>query len=247
MRVQRRAGLTVRGKALPHHHGGLAPGLFDVADPDAVPVEDVAFAEFVTDALLDERAVRADRLLGVDDDWQLLQLVAHVLEGVESLVLGVSDDRGELLALVHHLVDGEGEVVAHQEVLHHVAPRFDLADDVGAGEHGMHARLPERRRRVDGEQPGVRHRAAQDLGVEHAGQLDVVDEARGTGEQRQVLAARDGLPDELGLALGCGPRVRSLGCLGHLAPWRVVTGEVTRSGTRSRRVTCAARPRCRGS
>ena len=56
---------------------------------------------------------------------------------------------------------------------------------------GDHAFTRARRRRVNAPDAGVRHRAAQQRGVQHPGQFDVVDEQGLAGEQAPVLVAPD--------------------------------------------------------
>ena len=60
---------------------------------------------------------------------------------------------------------------------------------VGEREHRMNAGNSPRLRRVDRAQPRMRDRAAQHRHMQHAGQRYVVDEARGTAQQRHILDA----------------------------------------------------------
>src|ERR1019366_10647383 len=61
----------------------------------------------------------------------------------------------------------------------------------------------ERRFRVDGLDAGGGVRAAQDAGVMHAGQLDVIDVGGGACDEARVLFAADPLADQ-GLCFGDG-------------------------------------------
>ena len=56
--------------------------------------------------------------------------------------------------------------------------------------------------------PGMRDLAAQERGVQHARQLDVVDEQRLSGQKLAVLVALDRFAESAG-GHDCQPRIRS--------------------------------------
>ncbi len=120
------------------------------------------------DAVLDQRRIRRERLLERAHDRQLLVLDHDLPDGRLRGRLVHGRDRGHRLAREPDPVDGHDG-----PVLDGVAPvRVDV-QDVRAREHGDDARHRERRRGVDGHDPGVGHRAAQHLAVEHPGHAHV--------------------------------------------------------------------------
>jgi hypothetical protein len=96
----------------------------------------------------------------------------------------VGDDDAHLLALEPHLVrrqHGLG-VVGERRHPGEVALGHHLA-----GEHQPDARDLPRLAGVDARDAGVRERAAEDLHVQHAGQVDVVDVVAATPDEPAVL------------------------------------------------------------
>ena len=132
----------------------------------------------------DHRRVGRRRLLRVDDRGQRLVLDVDRLAPVLGDVRVVGDDDAHLLALEAHLVGGEHGLGVVGERRHpgEVALGHHLA-----GEHQPDARDLPGLRRVDGDDAGVRQRAAQDLHVQHAGQVDVVDVVAATAHEPRVL------------------------------------------------------------
>ena len=70
-------------------------------------------------------------------------------------------------------------------------PGLPIVAEIVRGIDGDHAFALARRRHVDAPDAGMRDLAAQECRVQHAGQLDVVDEQRLAGEQAAVLVALD--------------------------------------------------------
>jgi hypothetical protein len=124
-----------------------------------------------------ERAGGLELLMHVHVRARGLDLVEH---GGKLLVLG-HDQLGRFLghvrvgrehdrhrlADVMHLIDGEDRLVVKRRTV--IGIGYDLAD-VGGGEHAVHAGDRARRAGIDRADAPVRHRAAEDLTSEHAGQ-----------------------------------------------------------------------------
>jgi hypothetical protein len=197
VRIECHRRLAVRAKPLSHDDCGGRFRLARVADADPVAVEDVAGAELVADALLDQRRVGGDRGFRVGQHGQPFVGDADRLDRVLGLVAGVGDDRGDLLPLEDDLVRRQREVIADQQVLHQVAPGLDAAHDVAGGQRRVHAGHGGGIGHIDIDQAGVRPVAAQDPAVQHARQPDIVDEPGRAGEKSQILLPRNGLADEL--------------------------------------------------
>jgi len=66
---------------------------------------------------------------------------------------------------------------------------------VGSGQDGEHARHRRRVRDVEPQDPRMRMGRAQEVGVRHAGRLQIVDKAPAAGHQPLVLDARHRLTD----------------------------------------------------
>ncbi len=141
----------------------------------------------------------AGQRLVLDDDG-----LAAVLGDVRV----VGDHAGDLLALEANLVGGEHglRVVGQRRHPREVALRGHLA-----GQHQPHAGDLPRLAGVDGLDARVRHRAAQDLHVQHAGQHDVVDVVAAPADEPRVLdpVAAGAEPTDLDL-VECG-HVSSVG------------------------------------
>src|SRR5262252_9581427 len=80
--------------------------------------------------------------------------------------------------------------------------RFGVRRNILKGEDSRHARYGERSRGIDGHEPGVRLRAAQDSGVEHVRELDIVDERGLASEEADIFPTPDWGPN-VGLSHGC--------------------------------------------
>jgi hypothetical protein len=154
----------------PRDHVGLLErpvGAGRVAD---LPVKDdvALLARLVVP---DDRRALGDRLLGVDDHRERLVVDLDGLARVLGDVRVVGDDAGHFLTLEPDLVRGQHGlgVVGQRRHPGEVPGRHHLA-----GEDQVDARDVPRLAGVDGLDPRVGQRAAQDLHVQHAGQGDVV-------------------------------------------------------------------------
>ena len=149
---------------------------------DLPVVDDVADLAFLV--VPDDRRAVGDRLPRVDDDRQRLVVDVDGLARVLGDVRVVGDDAGHLLALEPDLVGGQHglSVVGQGRHPGQVPGRHHLP-----GEHQVHAGDVPRLAGVDGLDPRVRQRAAQDLHVQHAGQGDVVGVVALAADEAAVL------------------------------------------------------------
>ena len=112
---------------------------------------------------------------------------------------------GERLADMADFVLGERHLRAliEDRVLdgrrrHEQRTRRPIVAEVGGGVDGDDAVAGKRRRHVDRADPGVRHVAAQERRMHHAGQLNVVDEQRLAAQQPRVFVAANGSAESAG-------------------------------------------------
>ena len=142
--------------------------------------------------------------LVVDDDKRL--------GGIERLRLGFGDHHGDRLADVAHLVGGQQQMRADEDLAAagrgqlHVVARLRqrvVADGaeavggaIGAGEDAEHAGHRQRRRLVDRNDARVRVRRAHHRRVRLTGKTEIVGEAALPGDEPRVFVARHGLADE---------------------------------------------------
>ena len=136
------------------------------------------------------------RLRVVDDG--LLRVVVDLdhLARVLGEVAGLGDDDGDRVAHVAHV--GDRERRRHRELLAHHRVVAGPGDPVEVlpREHRDHARHLAGGADVDAGDRGAGEVAAEERGVQRAGDLHVVDVEAVTGEEALVLLARDGLADE---------------------------------------------------
>ena len=112
----------------------------------------------------------AERFNGVDVDRQLLVVDHHQLGGILGHISIDGDDRGNRLALIPHLVEGEN-VLGSLDVTRQCRSGDEgPAENVGVatGGHRHHSVELERFRRVDAQDPGVGERAPHERHVQHA-------------------------------------------------------------------------------
>jgi hypothetical protein len=92
-----------------------------------------------------------------------------------------------------------GQHLAHEgpdlRALERGDERLHDAHKVGAGDHRVDALERQRPAGVDCGDAGVRVRAPDERRVQHAGKVDVVDEAAASREQPRVLDAQEAAPD----------------------------------------------------
>ena len=127
------------------------------------------------------------------------------LGGVARLFEGLGDDIGDRVADIAH-DPARQDRPGRREHLAAVPPRHldlgrDLGDPVGVEildrEDAENARRPFRRRGVDRPDAGMGVRRTQHMAIGLAGQVDVVGEAAGAGQEALVLAPLDRLADAI--------------------------------------------------
>jgi hypothetical protein len=141
---------------------------------------------------VDQRGAVGEGGLHVENGRQRLVVDVDVLQRVGRDVAVPGHDDGDGVAGVADLVDGDRRVVGVDHVggdRPGAGQAAELLGEVGAAERGDDTGPLERGRDVDPADPGVRHRAAQDRQVHHAGQGDVVGPVGLAGEQLGVLLA----------------------------------------------------------
>ena len=167
------------------HHVGGGEHLVRERLVAGLPVEDVVVGAPL-DVVADHRRVRVERLAGVHDGRQVVVLDVDQLERVPGGVLVLGDDHRHLLALEAHLVGGE-------DGLHVGAQRRHPGEverlEGGPGDDRPHLRVRLRLAGVDRHDPGVRDGAAQDRGVQHAGDDEVVEVVPLATQEAGVLLA----------------------------------------------------------
>ena len=154
-----------------------------------------------------------------------LHRVAGVAHRRQRLVVDLDRGRGvfgEMAAVGNHHGDGLADVadfVAGQRNLRARRPdrrighqHRDLAGGdarrhVVGGEHRVNAGHGARRGAVDLAEAGMGVRAPHERGVQHAGQVHVIDELAPPGEQRRVFEARDPCAEVLRAHMPFVPRV----------------------------------------
>ena len=178
-----------------------------------LPVEDVVrvlarpvgAVGLVLEVLADHRRVRRHRLERIDQHRQFVIVDVDQFDPVGRDVAVVGQHEGDLLVLEEDVVLGEHRLHVAGERRHVVeAERLE----VGGGQHGEHAGQRLGLRRVDRLDPRMGVGRADDVAVEHAGQLQVVDVVALALREADVL---DALPlaaeaFELLGALGRGER-----------------------------------------
>jgi hypothetical protein len=133
------------------------------------------------------RAVGAQRRLGVEHEGERLVRNRNLLRRVLSARACVRNNRGDPFTVVTHLPDRERKA-SHPRGVEPVHQRIDGSREFLASKHCVHARHGERGRRIDRDDArrGMRRRHQRDM--QHAGKLDVGDEAAVTGDKAPVLA-----------------------------------------------------------
>ena len=191
-----RAGVHARVEDLLAHRdrraleGGVGRGLvagFPGEDVVRVRARAVRQVLLVDDVLAQDRRIRQQRLLRVDDRRQLLVVHLHQRDAVGGGVAVGGQHHGHVLHLEVHLLVGQHclHVAAHGG--HPV--QLDRLQVVG-GEHRHHARAGQRLALVDALDARVRVRAAHDGAEQHAGHLDVVDVGALAADEAGVLLAQ---------------------------------------------------------
>jgi hypothetical protein len=165
--------------------------------------------------LADQRRVGLQGLVRVDHRRERVVVDVDQLQGVAGDVGVLGDHRRDLLALEHHLVEGQDRLGVARQGRH---PRQAVGVQVAAGDDRDHARVGGGRLGVDGGDAGVGERGAQQRHVQHAGQGDVVDVVAAAAQEAVVLLAPHRVAEPadggLGLAHACtSSRSDSAACM----------------------------------
>ena len=190
--LHRDVGLARLHEPLPDHPRCACERGVGVAVDVVLTPGDIA-AEVVPD----RRARLVERLFHRADRRQLLVVHLDQLAGVLGGGAARGDDDRDRVADQPHLVGGQrrlrwavdglrADELERQRALRHL----------GAGEHEGDARRAASRDRLHTEDASVRERAAQERGVQHPGELQVVHVAAAAGQDARVLHAGDASADE---------------------------------------------------
>ena len=209
------AGVHVRDAAARLQRGRMAARVEGVERDDRVGLRESALRGLLITGLpvvaavvglslflvADQRRVRSKRQLRVHDRGQRVVLDVDALERVLGDVGVGGDHRRDLLALEAHLVGREHGLRVARQRRH---PGEVVGFEVLAGDDGDDARDLLRGARVDPLDLRVRQRAAQQRHVEHARQVDVLDEVAVAPDQAVVLDPLAAVADSVdGLLGGC--------------------------------------------
>ena len=159
---------------------------------------------FVVRAVVVElRRAGLERLEARGHRRQRLVLDRDLLGGVARLRLGVGDNQRHRIADMAHSPDRQrrpvGNVhrpaVAMGVIAHAGHHAHAVGAILGAGQHRVDARRGLRRRRIDGEDIGMRVRRPDDNRPELAVEIEIVEIAPLPPEQARILAPPDRLAD----------------------------------------------------
>ncbi len=137
-----------------------------------------------------DRRARRKRGRDVGDSRQILVLDFDQRERRLGDFDAVGRNRGDFVAQAPHLVALERHVILGDDA------ERTLVGHVGRGEHRTHARQRFRALRVDAHDPRVDPRAAQDLRVELAGEIQIVQVARLAARLVRRVELGDPLADQ---------------------------------------------------
>ena len=168
---------------------------FDLAEDERALVGEVGAKR-----LVDQRRVRRERSLGVDDRVERLVLHFDQVGAVLGQVAAVGEHDGDALADVANLVGRQQAPYVLVGGGAEVRQRVGQLDGLGAGhDHHDAGQLP-RRLRVDADDPGVCVRASYERRVEHPGDAHVVDVVATATQELRILDAANRLADPLALS-----------------------------------------------
>jgi len=183
-------------------HGRVATALDSLLDDercilerpiDVAPLDREAPGPVRVRAFVDELSFRLDRSLRPEHNGERLVLDLDEVGGVLGRVPRLGDHDCNGLSGVAHDIACERmlKVVVQRAVREHPhGDRAKVGGEIPRSEDRFDARCAFRCGDVDGGDPGVRERAANDVGVECRSVRDVVDEQRRPAKERLVLLAR---------------------------------------------------------
>ena len=150
------------------------------------------------DIVVDAGRLWGQCLFEIDHRRNRLEIDDDIGERVLGQVAALGDDDGKRLADITNLVARQGTLRALMEGdavdrrrRHHQGAGLPEIAEVAGGVDGDDAAPGARGRSIDVANVRVRHLAAQQRGVQQAGQFDVVDEERLPGQQPAILVALD--------------------------------------------------------
>ena len=192
-RLQRHPGMAAEMVGLLDHGVGLGVGRIDIAGGVlALP------GEVVAELGMDDRRVRIERGLHVGRRGQRLPFDLDQLGRVLGLLAALGDDGHHRLALPARHLHGErvlGRRFQPFEMGENADPGIVDAGKVGSRDHRHHAGRGGGGRAIDGNDPGMRVRAAHEGGMHHARQHDVVDEGAAPVRQAPCVGPRHAAAD----------------------------------------------------
>ena len=195
-----------------HHHVRLREGLVRRGAVAGFPVEDAVVLLVLLVGPQDRRS-REQGLERIDDDRQRVVIDLDRLDAVGCRVPIGRDHGGHFLRLVHYLLGGQHHLGVRHEGRHPV--QVVLGQGL-AGDHRQHSGDLQRLVGVDGLDLRVRERAAHDVHVQHAGELDVVDVVAPAADEARILLALHRVPHPAHLRA----RLRFHGFPTFRAAWR---------------------------
>ena len=138
---------------------------------------------------MDQDGIGLDRVFGVGDDREVCVDYLDQFECRFGNLFGFGGHGGDFVALAAHAAHLQREVVAGD------ADRTLIRDVCGGDDH-VHPRQGSGRRGVDGLDQGMDAARAQDLAVQLARQVDVMDVARPAAGLLGRIHLRDALADQ---------------------------------------------------
>ena len=192
-RLQRHGAVAMNAKGFAPHIGSVREHRLDVA-----LVADQR-GRVIGAGLLEQQHLAAARHMAigngrqsVDDNLDRLQRVLR-----ERRAIG-ENDRERLTHITHLLVGDHRLLERHIGGMRLHAQRNlrHRPADVGGGDDGMHPGHRQRRLDIDGPEPAMRHRTAQDDGMNQIFAPEIAHIDAATAQESQIFHALDGSADE---------------------------------------------------
>ena len=183
--------------ALFQHVIGLTETALDVAKAQFLMIVFVVVGEGVFGiGLVDDRRAWLQGFLDIEHRGQRFVIDAYPRHCFISFARAVCDHGNDRLAFVTHLVNGKRGLVVNAEV-DEAEQGVEIARHIGAADDPADARRAFRVRRIDAAQPRMRMRAADDLQMQHALQLVIVEIGRGARDVSEHVLPLRSLADFL--------------------------------------------------